>query len=83
MIFDYPGGVLPHERQTVERFERDVFPYTEKHGPRIGEMAMSGDEDAVMVIRYQRAFCEGDPGWREHNLGMLIEALKRVERKLQ
>lgn len=80
--YEYVGGIADHERHTIERFENDILPYTITHGPRIGEMAMQGDDDAIAVIRYQRAFCEGDPAWREMNLKRLAAALKRVDMKI-
>ncbi len=83
MKYEYVGGVLDHERPIIEKFENEVLPYTVKHGPRIGEMAMQGDIDAELVIRFQRAFCEGDPAWRGTNFRKLCDALKRVEGKIQ
>ena len=81
MKHDYVGGVLPEERSTIERFERDVLPYVEKHGPRIGEAAMEGDVDAEEVIRRYRLVVEGMAHLREFNLKLLIGALKRWEAK--
>ena len=81
MKFDYVGGVMPEERPTVEQFERDVLPYIEKHGGRIGETAMQGDEDATEAINRYRLFVEGMAHLRPHNLKLLIGALKRWEAK--
>ena len=81
MRFEYAGGVLPEEKPTVEKFERDVLPYIEKHGGRIGEAAMSGDLDAEEVIRRYRMVVEGMAHLRENNLQLLIGALKRWEAK--
>lgn len=83
MRYDYAGGVLPHERPTVERFEADVLPYIERHGGRIGEMAMAGDLDCEEVIRRYRQFVQGDPSYRRQCLAAMVDALKRVERTLQ
>ena len=82
MKYEYVGGVRDHERHLIEKFESDILPYTVKHGPRIGEMAMQGDMDAQMVIQFQRAFCEGDPEWRPINFRRLAEYLKKVELKI-
>ena len=79
--FDYVGGVMPEERPTIERFEQDVLPFIEKHGGRIGEAAMMGDEDATEVINRYRLFVEGMAHLRAHNLKLLIRALKRCEAK--
>jgi hypothetical protein len=83
MKYEYAGGVMDHERPIIERFENEVLPYVMRHGPLIGEMAMQGDMDAELVIRFQRAFCEGDPAWRVINFKKLCEYLKIVERKIQ
>ncbi len=83
MRFEYAGGVLDHERRTITEFEGSVLPYLERHGSMIGEMAMANDNDAFKVIKHYRAFVEGDPTWREHNLRMLVSALKILERKIQ
>ena len=77
MKYAYAGGVLPEERQTIERFELDVMPFVEKNGGRIGECAMRGDLDATEVIRRYNQFCSGMPHLREWNLKILIGALKR------
>lgn len=61
----------------IERFERDVFPFVEQHGEKIGEAAMQGDMDAEEIIRRQHMFCTGLPQMREMNLRMLIAALNR------
>ena len=81
MRFEYAGGVLEHEKYTIERFENDVLPYIEKHGPRIGESAMHGDEDARQVMLAYRGFTEGMPDYRPQNLKKMIAALKRWEAK--
>lgn len=82
MKYEYAGGVLDHERDQIERFERDVVPFLEKKGGWIGEMAMAGDLDAEHVIRAYRAFVEGLPELRGQNFEWLVRSLKRVESKL-
>jgi hypothetical protein len=79
MRFDYPGGVMPEEVPLIERFERDVFPYTLAHGPQIGEMAMNGDLAAEEIIRRQHLFVCGVPELREFNYKLLVKALKLWE----
>ena len=69
--------MLPEEQDVVERFERDIFPFTELHGEEIGEAAMQGDMDAEEIIRRQHMFCTGLPQMREVNLRMLVAALNR------
>ena len=73
--------MLPHEKQTIERFENDVLPYIQKNGPRIGDSAMKGDLDALQVMKLYRAFTEGMPSYRDRNLKKLIAALKTWEAK--
>lgn len=82
MKFDYAGGVLPHERPVIERFEADVLPYIEKHGSQLGECAMQGDTDCTEVIQRYQQFTQGDPSYRQSCLGHMIAALKRCERTL-
>jgi len=82
MRFDYAGGVLPHERQVIERFEADVLPYVERHGSQIGDRAMQGDLDCQEVIKRYRQFTQGDPSYRQACLDHMIAALKRCERSL-
>jgi hypothetical protein len=77
--YEYAGGVLPHERLTIEHFEDQVVPYLLKNGGRIGERAMYGDSDCEEVIRRYRQFVQGDPGYRETCFSHLARALKRVE----
>jgi hypothetical protein len=79
--YDYPGGVFPEERPIIEVFERDVVPYVEKNGGRIGEMAMRGDLDAEEVIRRYNQFINGMPHLRRFNLKLCFSALKRFEGK--
>lgn len=81
MQFEYAGGVLDHEKPTIERFENDVLPYIRKHGPRIGESAMQGDLDAREVILRYRGFTEGMPDYRDQHLKKLVAALKKWEAK--
>lgn len=81
MKYDYPSGVLPEEVGLVERFERDVLPYTMKHGGEIGEAAMMGDVDAEEIIRRQHLFVGGMPSLRGVNLSLLTAALKRWDQK--
>ena len=84
MKFEYVGGVVgEQEKYTIERFETDVLPYISKHGPRIGESAMNGDEDALQVMHAYRGFTEGMPDYRPQNLKKMIAALKRWEAKSQ
>ena len=77
----YAGGVLPEERPLVEKFEDELIPYFEKHGPRIGEAAMKGDKDAENVILGYHRFIHGMPEFRQTNFGMCVAALKRWEAK--
>lgn len=81
MKCEYAGGVLDHEKPTIERFENDVLPYIQKHGPKIGESAMQGDDDAKEVIVRYRGFTEGMPDYRPQHLKNLIAALKKWEAK--
>lgn len=81
MKFGYAGGVLPHEKVTIERFEDQVIPYLERHGPKVGEMAMHGDLDAEEVIVRYNGVVNGHPAWREFNFRRLCSALKRLEQK--
>ena len=86
MRFDpnaYAGGVLPHERRLVEKFEDELVPYFEKHGSKIGEAAMKGDKDAEGVILGYHRFIHGMPELREKNFGMCVDALKRWEAKVR
>lgn len=76
MKYDYPGGVEEWERPIVEKFEDEILPFTIKHGPRIGEAAMKGDQVAEEIIRRQQMFCEGLPEMRGMNFRMLVAALK-------
>ena len=82
MKYDYAGGVLPHERRTIEHFEDQVIPYIEKHGSQIGERAMCGDADCEEVIRRYRQFTWGAPDFRAECFKYLVSALKRAERNL-
>lgn len=81
MRFEYPSGVLPEERPTIEQFERDVVPYVEKNGGRIGEAAMRGDLDATEAVRRYHQFVNGMPHLRRANLAACIGALKRWDAK--
>ena len=81
MKYNYPAGVLPEERPVVEKFEDEVMPYVQKHGPRIGEMAMQGDVDAEQVIFRYNQFVNGMPHLRAWNLKLCIAALKLWEAK--
>lgn len=72
---------MPEERPVVEQFERDVVPFVERNGGRIGESAMHGDLDAEEVIRRYNLFINGMPHLRTTNLRIMIEALKRWEAK--
>lgn len=83
MRFEYAGGVLPHERLTIERFEDQVVPFVVRHGSKIGEMAMAGDLDAEEVIRRYNGVVNGAPEWREFHFRILCEALKRWEVKIR
>jgi hypothetical protein len=78
--FDYPGGILPHERPMIERFEDEVVPYIEREGPRIGEIAMQGDAVAAEIIARYRLFVEGLPDLRATNYKLLVRALKAWQR---
>jgi hypothetical protein len=78
--FDYPGGILPHERPMIERFEDEVVPYIEREGPRIGEQAMFGDAVAGEIINRYRLFVEGLPDLRQTNYKLLVHALKTWQR---
>lgn len=80
--YDYPPPVLPCDIPLLERFESDVLPFTVKHGPEIGELAMRGDADACDVIRCQHMFVEGLPELRSANYWRLVSALKRYEERL-
>lgn len=82
MKYEYAGGVLDEERQTIARFEDEVVPYLQRRGQKVGEMAMAGDLDAEEVIRRYNGVVNGDPLWRTFNFNRLCEALKRWERKL-
>ena len=79
--FEYAGGVLPEEAGLIERFEKDLFPYLEKHGPTIGEAAFSGDVDAEAVLIGYHRFINGLPGLRQENFNLCVSALKRFEHK--
>jgi len=79
----YCGGVLPEERHLVEKFEDELVPYLEKHGPRIGEAAMQGDRDAEAVILGYHRFVNGLPELRQQNFNTCVAALKRWEGKRQ
>lgn len=81
MQFDYPGGVMDWERPMIERFERDVLPYTIKHGPHIGDSAMKGNVIAEEIIRRHRLFVEGLPELRATNFNLLVNALKLWEKQ--
>lgn len=86
MRFDpngYCGGVLPEEIPLVEKFEDEIVPFVQKHGPRIGEMAMHGDMDAEQVILRYNQFVNGMPQFRTTNFRMCVAALKRWEVKLR
>ncbi len=78
MKFEYPG-LMPEEIPLIERFEEDVLPYTIKHGPQIGEMAMNGDLAAEEIIRRQHLFVEGLPEMRSFNYKLLVKAIKLWE----
>lgn len=84
MRFDpegYAGGVMPEERHLVEKFENELVPFFEKHGPRVGESAMQGDKDAEAVIVAYHRFINGLPQMRQTNFDLCVAALKRWERK--
>ena len=83
MKYEYPGGVSECEVPLIDKFEREVLPYTEKMGPYIGEAAVQGDMDAEEIIRRQRLFCFGLPEMRKTNLAWLVSAIKRWEGKRQ
>lgn len=76
----YCGGVLPEERQLVDRFE-ELIPYFQKNGPKIGEAAVKGDKDAEMVIQGYHRFIKGMPHLRRWNFDLCVRALKRWEAK--
>lgn len=76
----YCGGVLPEERGLVDRFE-ELIPYLEKHGSKIGEMAVHGDKDAEAVILGYHRFINGMPQLRERNFNLCVRALNRWELK--
>lgn len=80
MKYDYPGGILPHERAMIERFEDEVVPYIEREGPRMGEAAMQGDVVAAEAINRYRLFVEGLPDMRATNYKLLVRALKTWQR---
>jgi len=65
----------------VEKFERDVLPFAEKEGPRIGEAAMQGDVNATEIIRRTNLFINGLPEFRPENFKLLVQALKRWEQR--
>lgn len=75
----YCGGVLPEEIHLVEKFENELIPFLETHGPQIGEAAMQGDTDAEAVIQGYHRFINGLPVMRNQNFAMCIAALKRWE----
>lgn len=79
--FEYPGGVLDHERDLIEKFERDVLPFTEKYGSFIGQLAMSGHEISEEVILRHQGFMRGGPDQRPYNFRMLVRALKKWKRE--
>ena len=78
--YSYPGGLTPNEVPLAEDFEREVLPYTMKHGPQIGVDAMNGDPVAEDIIRRQRLFVEGVPEMRALNLRLLKAGIKLWER---
>lgn len=77
----YCGGVLPEERQLVEKFEDELVPYFEKHGPRIGDAAIKGDKNAEAVILGYHRFVNGMPQLRQQNFNLCVAALKQWERR--
>lgn len=77
MKYDYPGGILPHEKQMIERFEDEVVPFVEREGPKIGDFAMMGDDIAAEIIKRYGLFVAGLPGFRETNYKLLVRALKQ------
>ena len=77
--YSYAGGVLDHEKPTIERFERDVLPYVTKLGAEIGERAMQGNQDAEEVIKRYNQFLNGMPEYRPVALKLMTAALKRYE----
>lgn len=81
MRYEYPGGVMPHERHLIERFEDEILPYVEKHGPYIGELAMAGHKVAEEVILRHNGFMKGGPDQRPYNFRMLVRALKHWRRE--
>ena len=81
MKFDYSGGVLEHERPTIEKFEDELLPYLTKLGEEIGSKAMQGDSDAEEIIRRYNQFCNGMPDYRPQCFKFLVAALKRFDSK--
>lgn len=75
MKYDW-GFVSPEEQVWIERFEDEVLPYTQEHGPRIGELAMQGNKLCEEIIRRQQIFMEGIPEKRPENFKLLVKALK-------
>ena len=75
MKYDW-GFVSPEEQMWIEKFEDEVLPFTQEHGPRIGESAMQGDVLCEEIIRRQHLFIEGLPEKRPENYRLLIKALK-------
>lgn len=79
--YSYPSGVTQEEQPLVEKFERDVLPFVEKHGSEIGEAAMTGNMDAEEVVRRTHLFINGLPEMRAGNFALLVGALKRWEHR--
>lgn len=76
MKCQYVGGVLPHERPLLERFEQDMLPYLEKMGPYIGELAMSGHEVCEEIILRHNGILNGGPQQRQWNYNRLLRCLR-------
>jgi len=79
MKYEYPAGVAPEEVYIVERFEDEILPFVQKHGPELGEAAMAGDLNAHAVILAFHRFINGMPQFRQANFEMCVSALKRWE----
>lgn len=43
-------------RVVMERFNRDLLPWIERYGPKVGEEAMQGDDAAYRLIARYRVF---------------------------
>ncbi len=72
----YVGGVLPHERHLLERFEEEMLPYLNKMGPFIGELAMEGHEVCEEIILRHNGLLNGGPQQRQWNYNRLLRCLR-------